>query len=233
MQAIQTWFSGTAPDNEPEPKQPSLVSDWNNYSSESTPLKTSNQSDQGLSFAEEGTRSVSGYLAGVLTTVSSTVTGASSSLSNIPNTTQWTYFAALFGTGILFLILAFTIFLPMLILSPSKFALTFSVGSGLILASLGALKGWQQMFGHMASRERLPFTGAYIGSLLGTLYSSLMMHSYLLSILFCIAQVITLVYYVASYFPGGAQGAQMMFGTMGKGALSVGGAALRGVFSGK
>lgn len=87
------------------------------------------------------------------------------------------------------------------------------------------------MFGHMASKERLPFTAAYMGSLFGTLYAALMMHSYLFSLLFCATQIITLIYYVASYFPGGAQGAQMMFSTFGRGAFSMGGAALRGVFS--
>ena len=76
----------------------------------------------------------------------------------MPGTTQWVYFAALAGTGVLFLLLAFFIFLPMIILAPSKFAITFSLGSALIIASLGALKGWREMFGHMASKERLPFT---------------------------------------------------------------------------
>ena len=119
----------------------------------------------------------------------------------------------------------------MIILVPSKFAITFSVGSALILASLGALKGWQQMFGQMASKERLPFTAAYIGSLVATLYASLMMRSYVFSLLSCVAQVITLVYYVASFFPGGASGAQYVFGTVGRGTLSLGGAVLRGVLS--
>ena len=119
----------------------------------------------------------------------------------------------------------------MIILSPSKFAITFSLGSALVLASLGALKGWQQMFGHMASRERLPFTAAYLGSLIGTLYASMIMKSYIFSLLSCVAQVAAGVWYIASFFPGGAAGAQYLFGTMGKGAFSLGAAAVRGIFS--
>lgn len=125
-------------------------------------------------------------------------------------------------TGALFLGMAFFLFLPMIILAPAKFAMTFSIGSGrqaglelearhsvscsflhhtssftpplpapaaLVSASLGALKGWKTMFGHLASRDRLPFTAAYFGSLVATLYASLIMHSYLLSLLFCGAQV--------------------------------------------
>ena len=53
-----------------------------------------------------------------------------------------------------------------------------------------------------------PPPAAYFGSLLATLYVSLAMRSYLFSLVFCAAQLVTLLYYVASYFPGGASGAQ-------------------------
>lgn len=66
------------------------------------------------------------------------------------------------GTGVMFLLASLFVFLPLIILSPSKFALTFSLGSGLILASLGALKGWRQMAGHMTAKERLPFTAGVL-----------------------------------------------------------------------
>lgn len=126
-------------------------------------------------------------------------------------------------SGVLFLAMAFFLFLPMIILAPAKFAMTFSIGSGevpgapaaplctrhtrqslvqqvlpvlharahmlawpisislssshccaqaadlrcprrathaaLLIASLGALKGWKAMFGHLLSKERLPFAG--------------------------------------------------------------------------
>lgn len=44
-------------------------------------------------------------------------------------------------------------------------------------------------------------------------------------------QLVTLLYYVASYFPGGASGAQSVIGFAGRGALSVGSAALKLSFS--
>ena len=228
--------------------------------------------------------------------------------------------------------------------------------AALVIASLGALRGWRTMFGHLLSKERLPFTAgalcvrgwmelcvrvcasvcevrgrvqagrrafwpgrsscldglykrrqgqrrrssgylrriarcgpapthtchhrlppltpppaAYFGSLLATLYVSLAMRSYLFSLVFCAAQLVTLLYYVASYFPGGASGAQAsavmccasdrtclrcparlqqstepsdpsplfharcvqsVLGFAGRGAMSLGGAALRASFSG-
>jgi hypothetical protein len=87
------------------------------------------------------------------------------------------------------------------------------------------------MFGHMASKERLPYTAGYIGSLIATLYSSLILQSYVFSLLSCVAQLATLAIYVASFFPGGASGAQYVFGTVGRGTLSLGGAMLRGALS--
>lgn len=129
------------------------------------------------------------------------------------------------------MLLAVFVFLPVIILVPSKFAMTFSMGSALLLASLGALKGWQQMFGHMASKERLPFTAAYVAALASTMYASLVMQSYLLSLGCCMAQVVTAVLYVASFFPGGATGAQYVFLSMGRGAFNVSAALLRGMFN--
>ena len=110
--------------------------------------------------------------------------------------------------GVLFLAMSFFLFLPVIILAPAKFAMTFSIGSGalgspletaaashlcrrsmchvclpstlrsvplthlptwppprlparhaaLVIASLGALRGWRTMFGHLLSKDRLPFT---------------------------------------------------------------------------
>jgi len=147
----------------------------------------------------------------------------------VPGTTQWVYFGAFAGAGVLLLLLSFFVFLPMIILSPSKFAITFSLGSGLILVSLGFLRGWKELFGQ--TKDRLPFAAAYVGSLVGTLYASLVLHSYIYSLGLCIVQVVTLIYYVASFFPGGAQGAQYVFSSVGRGGLSMGGAVMRSIFS--
>lgn len=84
---------------------------------------------------------------------------------SVPSGMQLAYFGAILGSGVVFLLLAFFLFLPVLILSPSKFAITFSLGSALVLASVGALRGWKQQAQHMMSRERLPFTaGAHVAS---------------------------------------------------------------------
>ena len=110
----------------------------------------------------------------------------------------------------LFLFLAFFLFLPTIILSPSKFALSFTLGSVCLMASFSALRGWRQQLAHMTTPERLPFSVGYVASILATLYAALFMHSYILS-LFCSGlQVIALLYYSASYFPGGTTGVKFI-----------------------
>lgn len=76
----------------------------------------------------------------------------------LPSSTQLAYFAALLGSGIFFLVLAFSLFLPVIILSPSKFALTFTVGSILLLSAFMTLRGWESQVAHLFSSDRLIFT---------------------------------------------------------------------------
>ncbi len=47
---------------------------------------------------------------------------------------------------------------------------------------------------------------------MATLYAALIMHSYLLCLVCSGAQVVALLYYIMSYFPGGAQGVKFMLG---------------------
>ncbi|CAG8728412.1 10686_t:CDS:2, partial [Dentiscutata erythropus] len=78
-------------------------------------------------------------------------------------------FGILFASGALCFIIAF-ISLPLLAIKPRKFAVTYTMGSLLILSSFALLYGPFAHLRHMISRERLPFTIAYIGSMATTLY---------------------------------------------------------------
>ena len=76
----------------------------------------------------------------------------------MPNTQQFAYFFAFIGAGLVFMILAFSIFLPVIVIAPSKFALSFTIGSLLVMAGFAALRGLKQQASHMLSASRLPFT---------------------------------------------------------------------------
>ncbi|KAL4590087.1 hypothetical protein LXL04_003006 [Taraxacum kok-saghyz] len=58
--------------------------------------------------------------------------------------------------------------------------------------------------------ERLPFTLGFIGSMVGTIYVSMVLHSYILSVFFAVIQVLALAYYCISYFPGGSAGMKFL-----------------------
>ncbi|KAL0549954.1 hypothetical protein IC582_014449 [Cucumis melo] len=99
------------------------------------------------------------------------------------------YFGLFLATGVFFIFIAFTMFLPVMVLMPQKFAICFTLGCCFIIGSFFALKGPKNQLAHMFSKERLPFTVIFIGSMLGTLYVSMGLHSYILSVFFSVLQV--------------------------------------------
>ncbi|KAF9396110.1 protein transport protein sft2 [Podila verticillata] len=96
---------------------------------------------------------------------------------------------------------AFFIGLPLLLLNPAKFATSFTFGSLLLMTSFALLKGPMAHAKALISRERLPFTATYFGSMIFTLYASLGAGSYFLTIIGTIVQILALVYYFTSYSP--------------------------------
>ncbi|KAH7099056.1 SFT2-domain-containing protein [Auriculariales sp. MPI-PUGE-AT-0066] len=93
--------------------------------------------------------------------------------------------------------------LPLLVLRPSKFALSFSLGSLLVMGGFSLLIGPWNHVKHLLSKERLPFTITYFASLGLTLYFSLGAQSYIGALVCGMVQVVALVSYVLAYFPGG------------------------------
>jgi hypothetical protein len=62
------------------------------------------------------------------------------------------YFGLFLSTGIFFVFIAFALFLPIMVLMPQKFAISFTLGCTLIMASLFALKGPANQLAHMTSK---------------------------------------------------------------------------------
>jgi hypothetical protein len=120
-------------------------------------------------------------------------------------------FCMLSSAAGLLLFLAFAFGLPVVALFPAKFALPFTLGSLCNLCALGALRGVRGQLNHMSAPERLPISTAYVGSMLLTLYVTFVLQSYVLCILASGVQLACLLYYTLSYFPGGAQGARLIF----------------------
>jgi len=111
-------------------------------------------------------------------------------------------FVGIFFVGCLLITLSFS-FLPVLVISPQKFALLFALGSLVIMGSLAFLKGPKALASQLMQREKLPFSSAYIVGLVGTLVSTIVLRSFILTAVFGIIQAVALLYFLASYVPGG------------------------------
>lgn len=99
---------------------------------------------------------------------------------------------------------------PVLTLKPRKFALLWTLGSVLFVLSFGALQGPMDYCKHLISRERLPFTVVYFGSIFSTLYCALILKSTILTLITGFVEIFAVLYYTLSYFPFGAQGFSMV-----------------------
>lgn len=112
------------------------------------------------------------------------------------------------GAAVCFL-LCFVLW-PALIVKPRKFAILWSVGSTLFLASWAVLMGPITYIRHLLSGPRLPFTAAYFGSIALTLYFAVGLQKSFLTLFAAIFQLVALVWYLVSYFPLGSSGLQFM-----------------------
>lgn len=98
---------------------------------------------------------------------------------------------------------------PIVATRPRKFAILWSLGSLLFLASWAVMLGPMTYINHLISGPRLPFTAAYLGSIGLTLYFSLGLKSTLLTLPSALFQLACLLWYLVSYFPMGSAGLRM------------------------
>ncbi|KAA6406375.1 MAG: Vesicle transport Got1 SFT2-like [Lasallia pustulata] len=95
---------------------------------------------------------------------------------------------------------------PVLSLKPRKFAILWSMGSVLSLASWAVLMGPITYAKHLVSGPRLPFTAAYFASIFMTLYFAVARQNTLLTLFSSMVQLACLMWYLVSYFPMGGTG---------------------------
>ncbi|KEG04807.1 protein transport protein SFT2, putative [Plasmodium vinckei vinckei] len=118
-------------------------------------------------------------------------------------------FCLLFGISIVFMLLSiFT--LPMIVISPRQFGFFFTLASICFVSSLAFLKGFSNLYAHLTEKNRLPFTTAYILSLISTLYYTVISPFYLFALITSIIQVFALISFILSYIPGGANVIKMV-----------------------
>ncbi|KAL0311118.1 UNVERIFIED_CONTAM: protein transport protein SFT2 [Sesamum angustifolium] len=181
----QAWFTG-GPSSDLDKTSSSLLADWNAYAA------SSNAADEDSSSfdLEAAVRTANDKVTSTFGVVSKGVRelpgSFNSATSSVPSGKSLMYFGIFLASGIFFIFIAFTIFLP----------------------------GPRSQLSHMLSKERLPFTLGFFGSMAGTIYVSMVLHSYILSVVFSVLQVLALSYYAISYFPGGSAGLKFLSSTL-------------------
>ncbi|XP_020599545.1 protein transport protein SFT2-like [Phalaenopsis equestris] len=212
MQTAQAWFTGYPSSSEPQKSSSSLLSEWNSYAA-SRSAEDGGSSALGFDI-EAAVRTANDKVSGTFNVVSKSVREIPGSFqtatSSVPSGKALMYFGLLLASGVFFIFLAFTMFLPVMVIMPQKFAICFTLGCAFIIGSFFALKGPKNQLIHMFSKERLPFTLGFIASMVGTIYVSMVQHNYLLSVFFSVIQVLALAYYAISYFPGGSAGMKFL-----------------------
>ncbi len=130
----------------------------------------------------------SGLLHGIFSSVKTRFLGAGESIRNTASNIyhrNYKYFAIAFGCGVALIGLSF-FFLPLVTLSPQKFCLLFTLGSLCILASFAFLQEPLSYVASMFSGQKLIFTCCYLGSIILSIYSSMVAKKYLATV-FCTA----------------------------------------------
>ncbi|KAI0391605.1 Got1/Sft2-like family-domain-containing protein [Xylariaceae sp. FL0594] len=98
---------------------------------------------------------------------------------------------------------------PVLMAKPRKFVILWTFGSVLFITSFGAVMGPKTYVLHLTSGPRLPFTAAYFGSIVLTIYFSAGLHNTILTLISALIQIACLVWYLVSYFPMGSSGLRL------------------------
>ncbi|KAH3902548.1 Sft2p SCDLUD_000127 [Saccharomycodes ludwigii] len=114
------------------------------------------------------------------------------------------FFCFLLGSIACFVICGFLF--PILATKPRKFGLLWSMGSLLFVLAFGVLQGPVSYLKHLITKERLPFTAFFFGTCLGTIYFAAFAKATLLTIVFAVLQLFSIIWYAVSYFPFGRQG---------------------------
>lgn len=122
-------------------------------------------------------------------------------------------FCGLILLSALFFALGFFVGLPMMAVRPQKFALSFTFGSLTFMSSFAILRGPQIHFTSMLQSDRLPFTMVYLSSMFMTLYCTFQTYgpkAYVLVMVCSIFQIMTLIWYLVTFLPGGSQGLKVL-----------------------
>ena len=114
-------------------------------------------------------------------------------------------FALMIGAGLVLFFLSL-MFLPVVLISPSKFSMCLCLGSMFIVFSFFCIKKPSDYIASLCSGSRMYVTMCYFGSVCLTFFACIIAKSYLLALPASIIQLISSLWIICSFFPGGSAG---------------------------
>ncbi|DAZ93610.1 TPA: hypothetical protein N0F65_003660 [Lagenidium giganteum] len=132
-------------------------------------------------------------------------TKETSAIPSMSWNSRFKYFVGLTLMGLMFFGMA-SIFLPLIMIRPSKFALSFTLGSICLMGAFAMLKGPAAYLKGLLEPKALLLTTSYFFTLGFTLYSCLILGNYVLVVCSSVMQLITLSAFAVSALPGGNAG---------------------------
>ena len=129
-------------------------------------------------------------------------------------------FIALFLAGCGLIGLGVVMIPAFLIFAPQKISMLLNLGSICVLSAFAVLKGGfynyfiKELLLNEEDKKKRLYTIGYFASITISLYASLIMKSYILTLLTMIVEMTLLLYFVCSSFPGGQTGVNYLLSSI-------------------
>ena len=130
-------------------------------------------------------------------------------ISNIQVETSYLKFGIVFITGIIIIILSL-FFLPLILITPKKFALLFALGTFISLSSFIFYYGTIQFFELLFNKDRVCFTVVYLTGFFGCLFfPTFFGKNYFIILAFSGLEMISTLFFILTFLPGGYSSIRM------------------------
>ena len=130
-------------------------------------------------------------------------------ISNIQVETSYLKFGIIFITGMIIIMISL-FFLPLILISPKKFALLFALGTFVSLLSFIFYYGTSQFLELLFNKDRIWFTIVYLTGFFGCLFfPTFFGKNYLIILVFSGLEMISTLFFILTFLPGGYSSIRM------------------------
>ena len=130
-------------------------------------------------------------------------------LGGLSRTQRYTAFGICIAAAVFLFFLAL-LHLPFVVIRPGKFIVPYCMASMFILVSFGFLHGFVSYTKHLFSAKKVVYSAWFILATFATLYASISLKSYILTVIMALIQMAGMITFIVSYVPGGSSGINFM-----------------------